>query len=89
MPNKIEIGCFKAYDLRGKVPDELNTDIAYRVGCAYAALLKPVSVAVGRDNRLTSIELFDALSQGLMDSGVDVLNLGLCGTEEVYFCCVP
>ena len=85
MPNKIEIGCFKAYDLRGKVPDELNTDIAYRVGCAYAALLKPVSVAVGRDNRLTSIELFDALSQGLMDSGVDVLNLGLCGTEEVYF----
>ena len=79
------IGCFKAYDARGKVPDELDTDIAYRVGRAYAEFIQPQRVAVGRDVRLTSEELFDALSRGLTDSGVDVLDLGLCGTEQVYF----
>jgi phosphomannomutase/phosphomannomutase/phosphoglucomutase len=80
-----KITCFKAYDARGKVPSELNTDIAYRVGRAYAAFIKPKQVAIGRDARLTSDSLFDALSNGLMDSGVDVLDLGLCGTEAVYF----
>jgi len=79
------INCFKAYDARGKVPDELNVDIAYRVGRAYAEFIKPKQVAVGRDVRLTSDELFDALTRGLTDSGVDVLDLGLCGTEQVYF----
>jgi len=82
---KIDITCFKAYDARGKVPSELNSDIAYRVGRAYAEHIKPKSVAIGRDNRLSSIELFDALSKGLLDSGVDVLDLGLGGTEAVYF----
>jgi phosphomannomutase len=80
-----KITCFKAYDARGKVPSELNTDIAYRVGRAYAAFIKPKQVAIGRDARLTSDELFEALSNGLRDSGVDVLDLGLCGTEAVYF----
>jgi len=80
-----EINCFKAYDARGKVPDDLNTDIAYRVGRAYAEFIKPKQVAVGRDVRLSSDELFDALTSGLTDSGVDVLDLGLCGTEQVYF----
>ena len=80
-----KITCFKAYDARGKVPDELNEDIAYRVGRAYAEFIQPVQVAVGRDARLSSDKLFDALSRGLMDSGVDVLDLGLCGTEAVYF----
>jgi len=79
------INCFKAYDARGKVPDDLNTDIAYRVGRAYAEFIKPTQVAVGRDVRLSSDELFDALTRGLIDSGVDVLDLGLCGTEQVYF----
>ena len=83
MTNKIT--CFKAYDARGKVPSELNTDIAYRVGRAYAEFINPKQVAIGRDARLTSNELFDALSRGLLDSGVDVLDLGLCGTEAVYF----
>ena len=82
---KISIPCFKAYDARGKVPDELNADIAYRIGRGYAEFIKPKQVAVGRDVRLSSDELFDALSRGLMDSGVDVLDLGLCGTEMVYF----
>ena len=80
-----KINCFKAYDARGKVPDELNEDIAYRVGRAYAEFIKPRQVAVGRDARLSGDSLFKALSQGLMDSGVDVLDLGLCGTEAVYF----
>ena len=80
-----EITCFKAYDARGKVPDELNEDIAYRVGRAFAEFIQPTQVAVGRDARLSSNSLFEALSRGLMDSGVDVLDLGLCGTEEVYF----
>ncbi len=82
---KISIPCFKAYDARGKVPDELNADIAYRIGRGYAEFIKPKQVAVGRDVRLSSDELFDALSRGLMDSGVEVLDLGLCGTEMVYF----
>ncbi len=83
MTNKIT--CFKAYDARGKVPNELNEDIAYRIGRAYAEFLKPQQVAVGRDVRLSSESLFSALTAGLMDSGVDVLDLGICGTEQVYF----
>ena len=80
-----QITCFKAYDARGKVPDDLNEDIAYRIGRAYAEFIQPRQVAVGRDARLSSDQLFDALSRGLMDSGVDVLDLGICGTEAVYF----
>jgi phosphomannomutase len=63
------INCLKAYDARGKVPDDLNTDIAYRVGRAYAEFIKPKQVAVGRDVRLSSDEIFDALTSGLTDSG--------------------
>ncbi len=67
------------------MPSELKTTIAYRVGRAFAACRKPKQVAIGRDARLTSDSLFEALSNGLVDSGVDVLELGLCGTEAVYF----
>ncbi len=80
-----KITCFKAYDARGTVPDELHEDIAYRVGRAYAEFIKPKKVAVGRDVRLSSDALFGALTSGLTDSGVDVLDLGICGTEQVYF----
>ena len=76
---------FKAYDLRGRIPDELNAGIAYRIGRAYAEWLKPKRVIVGRDIRLSSAELCDALTQGLLDSGVDVYDIGLCGTEVVYY----
>ncbi len=76
---------FKAYDIRGQVPQELNADLAFRIGQAYAAELKPRSVVVGRDVRLESPELANALSQGLLAAGVDVIDIGLCGTEEVYF----
>lgn len=77
--------CFKAYDIRGRIPDELNDDVAYRVGRAYAESVRPKSVVVGHDIRLTSPALTDALAKGLMDAGVDVIHIGECGTEEIYF----
>jgi phosphomannomutase/phosphomannomutase/phosphoglucomutase len=83
--NPISIKGFKAYDLRGRIPDELNEDVAYRVGRAYAEFVKPRKVIVGRDIRLSSEELGKALEQGLLDSGVDVYDIGLCGTEVVYY----
>lgn len=79
------IRCFKAYDVRGRVPDELDEDIAYRIGRAYAALLTPARVAVGRDIRPSSPALAKALISGLTDAGVDVLDIGVGGTEMVYF----
>jgi phosphomannomutase len=79
------ISGFKAYDLRGRIPSELNEDVAYRVGRAYADFVRPRRVIVGRDIRLSSEELSRALEQGLLDSGVDVYDVGLCGTEVVYF----
>ncbi len=79
------IRCFKAYDLRGRVPDELNEEVAYRVGRGYAEFVTPRRVAVGRDIRLSSAGLTDALCRGLTDGGVDVDDIGVCGTEVVYF----
>ena len=80
-----EITCFKAYDARGRVPEELNEEIAYRIGRAYAAFVKPRRVAVGRDIRLSSEDLTGALIEGLTDSGIDVMDIGIGGTELVYF----
>ena len=77
--------CFKAYDVRGRLPDDLNPEIARRIGRAYAAVIGPRRVVVGHDVRLSSPELSDALAEGLMDAGVDVVDIGLCGTEMVYF----
>lgn len=76
---------FKAYDIRGRVPDELNEDLARRIGVALAAQLSPGTVVVGHDVRLTSGALQDALAAGLRGAGREVLDIGLCGTEEVYF----
>lgn len=77
--------CFKAYDIRGSVPDELNEEIAYRLGRAYTDQFNPRCVVVGQDVRLESPALAAALSRGLNDGGADVIDIGLCGTEEVYF----
>lgn len=77
--------CFKAYDIRGKLGEELNEDIVYRIGRAYAQFIKPKSVVVGGDIRLTSKALKTALSNGLRDEGVDVIDIGMTGTEEIYF----
>ena len=79
------LSCFKAYDIRGKVPDELSPALAYRIGKAYAQQLKPKKVVLGRDVRDSSEPLQNALALGLVESGVEVLDIGLCGTEEVYF----
>ena len=80
-----ELNCFKAYDIRGRIPDELNEDLAYRIGRAYAVTVQPRRAAVGHDVRLSNPTLATALANGLLDSGVDVLDIGLCGTEEIYF----
>ncbi|MAD46893.1 MAG: phosphomannomutase [Oceanospirillaceae bacterium] len=77
--------CFKAYDVRGRIPDELNDDIAYRTGRAYAQFLQPKEVVIGYDIRLTSQTLSQALAKGLQDGGTDVIDIGQCGTEEIYF----
>ncbi|MBE2897407.1 phosphomannomutase CpsG [Pasteurellaceae bacterium 20609_3] len=80
-----KLTCFKAYDVRGRLGDELNEDIAYRIGRAFGQFLKPKNVVVGGDVRLSSKELKSALTNGLLDAGVDVIDLGLTGTEEIYF----
>ena len=79
------IAGFKAYDLRGRIPDELNDGVAYRVARGYAQFLRPTRIVVGRDIRLSSASLTDAVCRGLTDSGVDVFDIGVCGTEGVYF----
>ncbi|WP_459047887.1 phosphohexomutase domain-containing protein [Stenotrophomonas sp. PSU_St99] len=76
---------FKAYDIRGRVPEELNEDLARRIGVALAAQLAPGPVVLGHDVRLTSPALQDALAAGLRGTGREVIDIGLCGTEEVYF----
>jgi phosphomannomutase len=81
----IQINCFKAYDVRGRVPDQINEDVAYRIGRAFVQFLGAKSVVVGHDIRLSSQALSDALVRGLREQGADVIDIGLCGTEEVYF----
>lgn len=80
-----KLNCFKAYDIRGQLGTELNTDIAYRIGRAFGEFLKPKNIVIGGDVRLTSNELKSAVTNGLLDSGVNVIDLGQTGTEEIYF----
>ncbi len=77
--------CFGAYDIRGKVPSQLNEEIANRIAKAYASLFKPKSIAIGRDVRPSSQNLAYAVFDGFVDSGVNVIDIGLCGTEMLYF----
>jgi phosphomannomutase len=80
-----KIAGFKAYDIRGKVPNELNTELAYNIGRAYSKLINPKSIVIGHDIRKSSEDLSNALTKGFIDSGVDVIDIGLCGTEMIYF----
>ncbi|MFK7886950.1 MAG: phosphomannomutase [Gammaproteobacteria bacterium] len=82
---KIDITCFKAYDVRGVVPDQLNEDVCERIGQATAQFLSAKEIVVGRDIRHSSQMLKDALVRGLIRGGASVRDLGECGTEEVYF----
>lgn len=77
--------CFKAYDIRGKLGEQLDEDIAYRIGRATAQYLKAKSIVVGGDARETSEPLKLALAKGMQDAGCDVIDIGLVGTEEIYF----
>jgi phosphomannomutase len=77
--------CFKAYDVRGRIGHDLDDAVAYRIGRAFAAVMQPGTVVLGRDCRSSSASLQGALAQGLMDGGSDVIDIGLSGTEEVYF----
>ncbi len=83
-----DLSCFMAYDIRGQVPEQLDASLAYAIGQAFVAELGARRVVVGRDVRLESPMLTAALIQGLTGSGADVIDIGLCGTEEVYFATV-
>lgn len=80
-------GIFKAYDIRGVFPTELNEEAAYAIGRAFATLLKVDTVIVGRDMRLSGPQLFHAVTAGLMDQGTDVINIGMVSTDQYYFAC--
>ena len=83
---KYVVSSFKAYDIRGVVPDELNAAIAYRIGRAFAQYVKAGRVVVGHDIRLSSPELSEAVMRGFAEGGVsDVIDIGMCGTEMIYF----
>jgi phosphomannomutase len=79
------INCFKAYDLRGKVPEELNEELAYKIGKSYAKFLNAKKIIIGHDVRKSSIALSEALTKGLNENGADVVDIGLCGTEMIYY----
>jgi phosphomannomutase len=80
-----KLTCFKAYDIRGQLGEELNEEIAYNIGRAYGQIYQPKTIVVGCDVRLSSEDLKQATIRGLNDAGVNVLDLGMTGTEEVYF----
>jgi len=80
-----KINGFKAYDIRGKVPGELNTDLAYKIGLAFSNLIGAKKVIVGHDIRKSSNEISESLIKGLNDSGANTIDIGLCGTEMIYF----
>lgn len=80
-----ELTCFKAYDVRGQIPNQLNEDVVYRIGRAFVEHVNPKRVVIGRDVRESSQLFSEALTRGLTDGGADVYDIGLCGTEEVYF----
>ena len=81
----IKISSFKAYDIRGQLPHEINSEIAYRVGNATAEYLSAKKMILGRDIRASSKELSESIALGLMDAGVEVIDIGECGTENVYY----
>ncbi|WP_323127904.1 phosphohexomutase domain-containing protein [Marinobacter salinisoli] len=81
----MDLSCFKAYDLRGQVPEQLNPDLAERIGRAYVDVTGAKKVIVGYDIRLSSPDIATALSDGLRAAGANVYDIGLCGTEQVYF----
>ena len=80
-----KLTCFKSYDIRGRLDTELSSDIAYRIGRAFAEYIRPKTVVLGSDVRLTSESLKHSLGEGIRDAGFDVIDIGMVGTEQVYF----
>ncbi len=80
-------GIFKAYDIRGIYPTELNEDAAYAIGRAFVTFLKATEVIVGHDMRLSGPQLFERVTSGIMDQGANVVNIGLVSTDQFYFAC--
>ena len=80
-----DLSLFKAYDVRGRVPGELDEELAGLIGSGFAELVGPRRVVVGRDMRLSGASLAGALVDGLTAAGVDVVDIGEVGTEQVYF----
>jgi len=80
-----KLNSFKAYDIRGKVPSELNPELAYKIGRTYANLINAKKVVIGHDIRKSSEALSESLAKGLNDAGADVIDIGLCGTEMIYY----
>ncbi len=78
---------FKAYDIRGIFPTDLNEEVGYAIGRAFATFLKVDTVVVGRDMRISGPQMFDAITRGLMDQGADVINIGMVGTDQYYYAC--
>lgn len=76
---------FKAYDIRGVYPDQINEDAVYKIAQAYAKLFNPQSVVLGRDVRLSGPSLWEAAKKGLIDHGVDVIDIGVVSTDMMYF----
>jgi phosphomannomutase len=84
---KVNPSIFKAYDIRGIYPTDLNDDVAYLIGRAFVTFLKPEQVIVGHDMRLSGPAVFDAVTRGITDQGADVINIGLVSTDQYYFAC--
>lgn len=84
---QVNPGIFKAYDIRGVYPTELNEDVAYLIGRAFASFLSAETVIVGRDMRTSGPAIFEAVTRGLMDQGADVINIGMVSTDQYYFAC--
>ena len=80
------MGIFKAYDIRGIYPNELNEETAYKIGRAFVKLLKAKEVLVGNDMRSSSPSLFESVAKGITDEGADVVHAGLVDTPMFYFC---
>lgn len=84
---KVNPGIFKAYDIRGVYPTDLDEQVAYAIGRAFATFLKVDKVVVGRDMRLSGPQMFDAVTRGLMDQGADVISIGMVSTDQYYYAC--
>jgi phosphomannomutase len=84
---QVNPGIFKAYDIRGIYPTELNEEVGYAIGRAFASFLQVSTVIVGRDMRLSGPQMFDAVTRGLMDQGADVINIGMVSTDQYYYAC--